>query len=223
MVSRTTVWPLGGQATTHRQALTHCHAYLSRRELYDQTGSLQDSEELAGEQYEELYKYYRGIYKKVGCCRAVWLCMHSLVPEPKKCLQGCSRLRRWEAGKCEGLHIHPAMDAPVTKVHLQGSKVGYTEAVHAQLMRARLCHMSAHTPWLQGAAQAPTDATHAGIADRAGWGCPQEPLVSVVVQVTEEDILSFEAEYCGSTEEQQDLLRHYTQFQGDMQQVGPAI
>ncbi len=45
----------------------------------------------------------------------------------------------------------------------------------------------------------------------------------MVVQVTEEDILSFEAEYCGSTEEQQNLLRHYTQFKGDMQQVGPAI
>eukprot|EP00891_Asterochloris_glomerata_P008559 jgi/Astpho2/8559/fgenesh1_pg.00125_%23_49_t len=101
------------EASAKFQSLQRIYAVLSdpqKRELYDQTGSLQDSEELAGEQYEELYKYYRGIYKK-------------------------------------------------------------------------------------------------------------EPLVSVVVQVTEEDILSFEAEYCGSTEEQQDLLRHYTQFQGDMQQV----
>ena len=53
--------------TTHRQILTFSRACLSRRELYDQTGSLQDSEELAGEQAEELYNYYRGIYKKVGC------------------------------------------------------------------------------------------------------------------------------------------------------------
>ena len=52
--------------TTHRQILICCPACRSRRELYDQTGSLQDSEELAGEQSEELYNYYRGIYKKVG-------------------------------------------------------------------------------------------------------------------------------------------------------------
>ena len=44
-----------------------------------------------------------------------------------------------------------------------------------------------------------------------------------MLQVTEEDILSFEAEYCGSLEEQQDLLRYYTQFKGDMQQVGLAV
>ena len=64
----TIVSALSGQVTTHRQIPTFCHSYLSRRELYDQTGSLQDSEELAGEQSEELYNYYRGIYRKVGCC-----------------------------------------------------------------------------------------------------------------------------------------------------------
>ena len=44
-----------------------------------------------------------------------------------------------------------------------------------------------------------------------------------MMQVTEEDILGFEAEYCGSPEEQRDLLRYYMQFKGDMQQVGPAV
>ena len=36
-----------------------------RRKVYDQTGSLADSEELAGEQFSSLYEYYRNIYKKV--------------------------------------------------------------------------------------------------------------------------------------------------------------
>lgn len=36
-----------------------------RRKVYDQTGSLEDSDELAGEQFDSLYKYYRGLYRKV--------------------------------------------------------------------------------------------------------------------------------------------------------------
>lgn len=36
-----------------------------RRKVYDQTGSIEDSEELAGEQFDSLYKYYRNIYKQV--------------------------------------------------------------------------------------------------------------------------------------------------------------
>ena len=34
--------------------------------MYDQTGSLEDSGELAGEQFDSLYKYYRGLYRKVS-------------------------------------------------------------------------------------------------------------------------------------------------------------
>ena len=34
--------------------------------MYDQTGSLEDSDELAGEQFDSLYKYYRGLYRKVS-------------------------------------------------------------------------------------------------------------------------------------------------------------
>lgn len=36
-----------------------------RRKVYDQTGSLEDSDELAGEQFDSLYAYYRGLYRKV--------------------------------------------------------------------------------------------------------------------------------------------------------------
>lgn len=39
--------------------------YLCRREVYDKTGSLEDSEGLAGEQFDNLYEYYRNVYKKV--------------------------------------------------------------------------------------------------------------------------------------------------------------
>ena len=33
--------------------------------MYDQTGSLEDSDDLAGEQFDSLYKYYRTLYRKV--------------------------------------------------------------------------------------------------------------------------------------------------------------
>ena len=36
-----------------------------RRKVYDQTGSLDDSDDLAGEQFDSLYKYYRTLYRKV--------------------------------------------------------------------------------------------------------------------------------------------------------------
>ncbi len=36
-----------------------------RRRVYDQTGSVADSEELAGDKFNDLYDYYRGLYKKV--------------------------------------------------------------------------------------------------------------------------------------------------------------
>lgn len=39
---------------------------ICRRKTYDQTGSLEDSEALSGEQFESLYEYYRNIYKKVS-------------------------------------------------------------------------------------------------------------------------------------------------------------
>lgn len=34
--------------------------------MYDQTGSLEDSDDLAREQFDSLYKYYRGLYRKVS-------------------------------------------------------------------------------------------------------------------------------------------------------------
>lgn len=36
-----------------------------KRRVYDQTGSVEDSEELAGEKFNELYNYYRAMYAKV--------------------------------------------------------------------------------------------------------------------------------------------------------------
>lgn len=36
-----------------------------RRKVYNQTGSLNDSEQLAGEDFDNLYKYYRSLYKEV--------------------------------------------------------------------------------------------------------------------------------------------------------------
>lgn len=52
---------------SHMQEM-HCEESaigLCRRKVYDQTGSLEDSDELAGEQFDSLYKYYRGLYRKV--------------------------------------------------------------------------------------------------------------------------------------------------------------
>ena len=92
--------------TTHKQILTSCHAHLIRRELYDRTGSLQDSEELAGEQSEELYNYYRGIYKKVGCCRAVWLCMPSPARKPARSAdRAAAGVRSWQPVSVEACGI----------------------------------------------------------------------------------------------------------------------
>lgn len=34
--------------------------------MYDQTGSLEDSDDLAGERFDSLYKYYRALYRKVS-------------------------------------------------------------------------------------------------------------------------------------------------------------
>lgn len=36
-----------------------------RRKIYDETGSLQDSEDLAGSEFNELYNFYRGMYRTV--------------------------------------------------------------------------------------------------------------------------------------------------------------
>ena len=37
----------------------------SRRKLYDTTGSLSDTEQLSGHSVDDLYDFYRTIYKKV--------------------------------------------------------------------------------------------------------------------------------------------------------------
>lgn len=41
----------------------HCFC---RRKRYDQTGSVEDTEALTGDQFDSLYDYYRNIYKKVS-------------------------------------------------------------------------------------------------------------------------------------------------------------
>uniref|UniRef100_A0A061QXB2 DnaJ homolog subfamily C member 9 n=1 Tax=Tetraselmis sp. GSL018 TaxID=582737 RepID=A0A061QXB2_9CHLO len=50
------------------QTLQRVYAVLKdpeRRKVYDDTGSLEDSEELAGEKFEDLYQYYRSMFKTV--------------------------------------------------------------------------------------------------------------------------------------------------------------
>ncbi len=56
-----------------------CQVYACRRKLYNQTGSLEDSEELAGEQFEELYNYYRGLYRKVSMPLSLLRLLQSLL------------------------------------------------------------------------------------------------------------------------------------------------
>eukprot|EP00884_Botryococcus_braunii_P011666 jgi/Botrbrau1/204/Bobra.0022s0184.1 len=50
------------------QSLQQIYGVLSdpdKRKIYDETGSLQDSEDLAGGQFEELYRFYRGLYRSI--------------------------------------------------------------------------------------------------------------------------------------------------------------
>lgn len=37
-----------------------------RRKIYDATGSIEDAEELAGDQFNDLYNYYRSMYAKAS-------------------------------------------------------------------------------------------------------------------------------------------------------------
>jgi len=56
------------EAPARFQRLKRVYAVLSdpaRRAAYDKTGSLEDAEDLAGEAFENLYQYYRGLYKEV--------------------------------------------------------------------------------------------------------------------------------------------------------------
>ncbi|CAL8471723.1 g11265 [Coccomyxa elongata] len=55
-------------ASAKFQSLQRIYTVLSdpeRRKVYDQTGSLDDSEQLAGEDFDNLYNYFRNIYKEV--------------------------------------------------------------------------------------------------------------------------------------------------------------
>lgn len=50
------------------QQLQKVYAVLSdpeKRKVYDRTGSLDDAEELAGEKFDQLYQYYRTMYREV--------------------------------------------------------------------------------------------------------------------------------------------------------------
>mmetsp|Transcript_21835 Transcript_21835/g.30371 ORF Transcript_21835/g.30371 Transcript_21835/m.30371 type:complete len:269 (+) Transcript_21835:46-852(+) len=56
------------EATQKFQTLQRVFEVLSdpeKRKVYDQTGSIEDSEELAGEKFNDLYAYYRNIFAKV--------------------------------------------------------------------------------------------------------------------------------------------------------------
>ena len=48
----------------HRAALCRHR----RRKIYDETGSLEDSEQLSSDAYNSLYDYYRTLYPKVTDC-----------------------------------------------------------------------------------------------------------------------------------------------------------
>uniref|UniRef100_A0A7S0N8C1 J domain-containing protein n=1 Tax=Pyramimonas obovata TaxID=1411642 RepID=A0A7S0N8C1_9CHLO len=55
-------------ATEKFQTLQRVYEVLSdeeKRRVYDQTGSLEDSEELAGKKFNDLYEYYRSMYCRV--------------------------------------------------------------------------------------------------------------------------------------------------------------
>ncbi|KAL3136534.1 hypothetical protein ABBQ38_005783 [Trebouxia sp. C0009 RCD-2024] len=61
--------PNNEEAKSKFQSLQRIYGVLSdseKRKLYDQIGSLEDSEEVAGEQFNSLYEYYRGLYQKVS-------------------------------------------------------------------------------------------------------------------------------------------------------------
>ena len=51
------------------------HIHTRRRRVYDQTGSLEDSEELAGEQFNQAYSAFRAMFAKV-CVSASGGCPH---------------------------------------------------------------------------------------------------------------------------------------------------
>ncbi|KAI3438127.1 hypothetical protein D9Q98_000568 [Chlorella vulgaris] len=55
-------------ASAKFQTLQKVYSILSdadKRKVYDQTGSVEDSEELAGQQFNDLYNYYRSMFAKV--------------------------------------------------------------------------------------------------------------------------------------------------------------
>lgn len=58
----------GEDAKERFQDLQKLYSVLSdpeRRKVYDATGSVEDSEELAGKDFGELYAFFRGLFKKV--------------------------------------------------------------------------------------------------------------------------------------------------------------
>ncbi|KAL4452266.1 hypothetical protein ABPG75_007928 [Micractinium tetrahymenae] len=60
--------PGDASAVEKFQTLQKVYGILSnpdKRKVYDQTGSVEDSEELAGEKFNELYEYYRSMYAPV--------------------------------------------------------------------------------------------------------------------------------------------------------------
>lgn len=59
--------------------------------MYDRTGSVEDSEELAGGKFNDLYDYYRGMFAQV---RGAGPCSFCALPTCSNALgqsEGCSR------------------------------------------------------------------------------------------------------------------------------------
>jgi DnaJ family protein C protein 9 len=56
------------EAKSQFQTLQKIFSILSdpeKRKVYDETGSMEDSEDLCGEKFDQLYKYYRTVFRKV--------------------------------------------------------------------------------------------------------------------------------------------------------------
>ena len=64
-MAATVPWTRADPGLTQGHFLTFNCGLSCRRKVYDQTGDLSDAEELSGQNFEDLYSYYRDLYKKV--------------------------------------------------------------------------------------------------------------------------------------------------------------
>ncbi len=88
-----------------RFVIEQCTIWLfGRRKVYDTTGSLADSEELAGESFDELYSYYRQLFKKVEPEDILSFEVRALLQPPQPCMTT-------ELRSCEIICVHVAPNA----------------------------------------------------------------------------------------------------------------